>query len=164
MGLLLAASHQPWVNLYIFLYRLCQSPEWQDILRDEIRTTQTTTQPLDYQHLDQLPLLDSFMRETARLVSLDKLNIRRKALQDYTFADGSLHVPAGATVCVSSYNASHNAAIYPDPETFDGRRFVDGNHNDSTHRYYDVSENYLPWGYGSLAWYIPSFFYYGLLF
>ncbi|PWY93005.1 putative cytochrome P450 [Aspergillus sclerotioniger CBS 115572] len=150
MGLLLAASHQPWVNLYIFLYRLCENPEWQDILREEIRAAKTT-QPLDYHRLDQLPLLDSFMRETARLVSLDKLNIRRKALQDYTFSDRSPHVPAGATVCVSSYDASHNAATYPDPEAFDGRRFVDGNHNDSTHQYSDVSEHYLIWGYGSLA-------------
>ncbi|PWY82042.1 putative cytochrome P450 [Aspergillus heteromorphus CBS 117.55] len=147
MGLLLAASHQPWVNLYIFIYRLCASPEWQDILREEI----AAAQPLDYDRLDHLPLLDSFMRETARLVSLDKLNIRRKALQDYTFAGGSPHVPIGATVCVSSYNVSHNASTYPDPETFDGRRFVDGNHQDSTHRYSDISEQYLIWGYGSLA-------------
>ncbi|PYI08311.1 putative cytochrome P450 [Aspergillus sclerotiicarbonarius CBS 121057] len=150
MGLLLAASHQPWVNLHIFLYRLCANPEWQDILREEIREAQTN-QPFDYHRLSQLPLLDSFMRETARLVSLDKLNIRRKALKDYTFADGTPHVPAGATVCVSSYDASHNPATYPDPENFDGRRFVDGNHKDSTHRYSDVSEHYLIWGYGSLA-------------
>ncbi|RAK98108.1 cytochrome P450 [Aspergillus ibericus CBS 121593] len=133
MGLLLAASHQPW-----------------EILHEEIRTAQET-QPLDYQRLTQLPLLDSFMRETARLVLLDKWNIRRKALKDYTFTDGTPHVPVGATICVSSYNVSHDPATYPDPETFDGRRFVDGNHKDSTHRYADVSEHYLIWGYGSLA-------------
>lgn len=82
-----------------------------------------------------------------------KVNVRRKAMKDYTFSDGNLHIPAGETVCVSSYNASHNPDTYPDPETFDGRRFVDGNHKDTTKKYSDVSEQYLIWGYGSLAWY-----------
>lgn len=71
LGLLLGASHQPWVNLHVFLYRLCQSLEWQDILREEIFAAQETG-PLDYEKLSQLPLLDSFMRETARIVSLDR--------------------------------------------------------------------------------------------
>lgn len=71
LGLLLAASHQPWVNLHVFLYRLCTSVEWQDTLREEIYAAQATG-PLDYDKLTQLSLLDSFMRETARLISLDK--------------------------------------------------------------------------------------------
>lgn len=148
LGVWFAASHQPWTNLDVMLLRLCESPEWQAILRQELIENKGLQ---DYETLDKLPLLDSFMRETARWTSIDKLAIRRKALVDYTFSSGSPVIPAGSTVCVSSYEASHNPKTYPNPDRFDGRRFVDGQSTDYTKRYADVSENYLIWGYGSLA-------------
>jgi cytochrome P450 len=80
--------------------------------------------------------------------------IRRKAVADYTFSTASptLTVHAGATLCVSSYALTRDASIYPDPETFDGARFINGRSNDPNARYADVSEYNLNWGYGSLAW------------
>jgi cytochrome P450 len=170
MGIWFAASHQPWVNLHVMLLSLCAYPEWQSILRDELAEKQGLQ---NYHQLEQLPLLDSFMRETARLKSLDTgqtspvpagrsqddmltpfslVAIRRKALVDYIFSVDSQFIPAGSTVCVSSYEASHDPVTFPDPERFNGRRFVDGLSKDHTSRYSDVSENYLIWGYGSLAW------------
>ncbi|KAH8700861.1 putative cytochrome P450 [Talaromyces proteolyticus] len=148
LGLWLAASHQPWVNLYHIMYELCIRPEWQSILRDEVMQNGA----LDgFTKLNQLPLLDGFMRETARLNSLDKIAIRRKALEDYTFSDGYAQIPAGATICADSYAASHNPQVYPAPETFDARRFTNGQCHDRANRFTDVSENYLIWGLGSLA-------------
>ncbi|EED20038.1 cytochrome P450, putative [Talaromyces stipitatus ATCC 10500] len=148
LGLWLAASHQPWVNLYHILYELCIRPEWQQIIREEVMQHGALN---DFTKLNQLSLLDGFMRETARLNSLDKIAIRRKALEDYTFSDGYTKVPAGAVVCVDSYAASHNPRIYPRPETFDAGRFTNGQSHDQTNRFTDVSENYLIWGFGSLA-------------
>ncbi|KAJ5929280.1 cytochrome P450 [Penicillium verhagenii] len=148
MGLWLAASHQPWVNLYIFIYQLCAQPEWQDIVRDEFRANGSG---LDFDSLENLPLLDSFMRESSRFHCLDKLNIRRKAMRDYTFSDGSTFAPKGSTVCVSNYEVSHDPGNYPNPDIFDGFRFVRGRSNDRTTGYADVSEKNLMWGYGSLA-------------
>ncbi|KAJ6021161.1 cytochrome P450 [Penicillium herquei] len=139
MGLWFAASHQPWVNLYMFIYQLCVCPEWQGILREEI---QSNGNRLDIDSIDDLPLLDSFMREFA---------IRRKAMENYTFAYGGTTAPAGATICVSNWDASRDSDIYPNPDSFDGARFVNGNSNDRTTRFGDVSERHLIWGYGSLA-------------
>ncbi|XRM44127.1 hypothetical protein ABZX51_007273 [Aspergillus tubingensis] len=147
LGLWLAASHQPWVNLHAILVELCLRPEWQDALRDEALQSQDDLAS----KINELPLLDSFMRETARVNSLDKIAIRRKALTDYSFSSAPLSVPAGSILCVSSYDATRNEHIYPDPEEFDGKRFLNGRCKDTSHKFADVSENHLIWGYGSLA-------------
>lgn len=68
LGLWLAASHQPWVNLHAILVELCLRPEWQDLLRDEALQNQRNLA----RNMNELPLLDSFMRETARVNSLDR--------------------------------------------------------------------------------------------
>lgn len=68
LGLWLAASHQPWVNLHAILVELSLRPEWQDALRDEAMQSQDDLAS----KINELPLLDSFMRETARVNSLDK--------------------------------------------------------------------------------------------
>ncbi|KAL2793385.1 cytochrome P450 [Aspergillus keveii] len=178
LGLWFAASFQPWVTLHTVILELCLRPEWQRLLREEIESScQAGCYTPGYSELEQLPLLDSFMREVSRLRCLDKYAIRRKALKDYTFVQdiesdsdtGSsrpISIPAGSTVCVSSYNILHNPSIYPDPESFDGRRFIQPEHEqkhlqdrgpDSSsggcnrNRYTEVSEENLLWGYGSLA-------------
>ncbi|KAL4976056.1 cytochrome P450 [Aspergillus desertorum] len=147
LGLWLAASHQPWVNLHAILLELCVRPEWQDALCKEAHEHQGDLAS----RIDQLPLLDSFMRETVRFNSLDKAAVRRKALTDYTFSSGSPAVRAGSILCVSSYDQTRNGNIYPDPEQFDGMRFLNGRCKDKSFRFADVSENHLIWGYGSLA-------------
>jgi cytochrome P450 len=46
------------------LYNLCKHPEYQDILREEI----ALTGGVEFNHQNnELPLLDSFLKETARL-------------------------------------------------------------------------------------------------
>ncbi|GLA93291.1 hypothetical protein AtubIFM61612_010485 [Aspergillus tubingensis] len=147
LGLWLAASHQPWVNLHAILVELCLRPEWQDALRNEALQSQDDLAS----KINELPLLDSFMRETARVNSLDKIAIRRKALTDYSFSSAPLSIPAGSILCVSSYDATRNEHIYPDPEEFDGKRFLNGRCKDTSYKFVDVSENHLIWGYGSLA-------------
>ncbi|SPB45944.1 unnamed protein product [Aspergillus niger] len=147
LGLWLAASHQPWVNLHAILVELCLRPEWQDLLRDEALQNQRNLA----RNMNELPLLDSFMRETARVNSLDRVAIRRKALKDYSFSSAPLSIAAGSILCVSSYDVARNEHIYPDPEQFDGGRFLTGRCKDTSRKFTDVSENHLIWGYGSLA-------------
>ncbi|RDH30319.1 cytochrome P450 [Aspergillus welwitschiae] len=147
LGLWLAASHQPWVNLHAILVELCLRPEWQDLLRDEALQNQNNLAS----NMNELPLLDSFMRETARVNSLDRVAIRRKALTDYSFSSAPLSIAAGSILCVSSYDVARNEHIYPDPEQFDGGRFLTGRCKDSSRKFADISENHLIWGYGSLA-------------
>lgn len=67
LGIWFAASHQPWMNLDFMLLELCARPEWQSILRNEIGDYGAQS----YESLEQLPLLDSFMKETIRMNPLD---------------------------------------------------------------------------------------------
>jgi cytochrome P450 len=163
LGIWFAASHQPWMNLDFVLPELCVRPEWQSLLREEIGDYAT----VDYARLEKLPLLDSFIKETVRLNPLDTskrsyptyfygfslkiyvVAIRRKALSDYTFSAGAPFIPAGSTVCVSSYDVLHDQRTYPRPNEFDGRRFAVSRESS---RFTDVSERFPIWGFGSLAW------------
>lgn len=56
------------MNLHFILLELCSRPEWQRSLRYELQENQ----PLDYKRLEELPILDAFMKETMRLNPLDK--------------------------------------------------------------------------------------------
>ncbi|KAI0853766.1 cytochrome P450 [Daldinia vernicosa] len=147
LGIWFAASHQPWMNLHFVILELCARKEWQSKLRQEIEQHV----PLDYKDLEQLPLLDGFIKETVRCNPLDTLAIRRKALEPYTFSDGSLSVPSGATVCVSSYDLMHNPQTYPDPNAFNPSRYLPKEPNSQQLKFTEVSEAYPIWGYGSLA-------------
>ncbi|KAK2615929.1 hypothetical protein N8I77_002650 [Diaporthe amygdali] len=147
LGIWFAASHQPWMNLHFIILELCARKEWQVSLRQELEQHL----PLDYETLEQLPLLDSFIKETVRLNPLDTLAIRRKALEPYTFSNGTLSVPKGATVCVSAYNLMHNPETYPGPDSFEPARFLPDNPKDQQRKFTEISETFPVWGYGSLA-------------
>ncbi|KAH9988480.1 cytochrome P450 [Xylariaceae sp. FL0662B] len=147
LGIWFAASHQPWMNLHFVILELCVRQEWQTRLRQEL----IQHSPLNYDILEQLPLLDSFIKETVRLNPLDTLAIRRKALEPYTFSDGSVSVPAGATVCVSAHDLMHDPQIYVEPDAFEPSRFLSHNLQNLQRRFTEVSETFPTWGYGSLA-------------
>lgn len=67
LGIWFAAAHQPWMNLHFTLLELCARAESQLALLQELEQHA----PLDYQRLEQLPFLDSFIKETVRLNPLD---------------------------------------------------------------------------------------------
>lgn len=67
LGIWFAASHQPWMNLHFIILELCARKEGQISLRQELKQHL----PLNYETLEQLPLLDSFIKETVRLNPLD---------------------------------------------------------------------------------------------
>ncbi|KAI1471052.1 cytochrome P450 [Daldinia caldariorum] len=147
LGIWFAASHQPWMNLHFVLLELCTRKEWQNALRQEIEQYG----PLDYKGLEQLPLLDGFIKETVRCNPLDTLAIRRKALEPYTFSDGSVSVPSGATVCVSAHDLMHNPQTYAEPDAFNPNRYLPQEPNAQQRKFTEVSETYPIWGFGSLA-------------
>ena len=68
LGVWFAASHQPWMNLHFMLIEICIRKEWQIQLRQELQDYEDT---LDYDRLQNLPLLDSFLKETWRMNPLD---------------------------------------------------------------------------------------------
>jgi cytochrome P450 len=155
------------MNLDFITLQLCVQPDMQEALREEIGNLED----MDYHRLQNLPLLDSFIKETVRLHPLDTstpplhktryssssgllllVAVRRKALEDYTFTGGAPFCPSGSTVCVSSYDLVHNEKDYPEPNKFLPRRFIDVDSPVRGTKFTNVSEKFPVWGYGSLAW------------
>ncbi|KAL9007301.1 MAG: hypothetical protein Q9180_009708, partial [Flavoplaca navasiana] len=108
-------------NLDFAFLELCQRPEYADLIRQEISSKTT----LDAKTIsNDMPILDSFLKESMRLNPMDDLAIRRKSLSPYTFRSGTPHIPTGTITSVSSYNRMHDAHFYPDPNRFDGLRYT----------------------------------------
>ncbi|PIG83981.1 hypothetical protein AARAC_008631 [Aspergillus arachidicola] len=118
-GILFASAHQMSMALVYAMFDLCLHPEYIQPLREEIEHVRHTTSFAG--HFDHLPLLDSFLRESARLNALDALTIQRMALSPYTFADGT-RVPAGNLVAVPQAAVMQDPRHYPDPTEFDPYR------------------------------------------
>jgi len=156
LGMWFAAAHQPWMNLDFVVLELCRHPEYIQLLRDEIGDYSK----LDYERLESLPILDSFIKETIRFEPFDTRAIRRKALKPFSFTDGP-YVPAGSMACVSSYDLMHDEKNYPNPYEFDGLRFVSRASGMKGTKFTDISERFPVWGYGSLA--CPGRFYASLV-
>ncbi|GLA89733.1 hypothetical protein AtubIFM56815_004221 [Aspergillus tubingensis] len=142
-----STSQDPSPALVYAMYDLCLHPEFIEPLREEIEHARSVTSYED--HFDRLPLMDSFLRESARLSPLDALSIQRVALSPYTFADGT-HVPTGNLVAVPQEAIMQDPEHYPDPKKFDPYRFLAVDEADGSVRafpkYTDVHWNYPFWG------------------
>jgi len=82
------------------------------------------------------------------------VGIRRKAVTPYTFSGGT-HVPAGDWVCVPLQSIQRDPDYYPDPEIFDGFRFVSSRSTageSSKGMYTDTKFSFPFWGMGKRAW------------
>ena len=56
-------------NLHFIFLELCARPEYIELIRSEIEGMKD---PLDHEEMCQLPILDSFVKESVRLNPLDK--------------------------------------------------------------------------------------------
>ena len=83
-------------------------------------------------------------------------------MQPYTFSNGGPHASIGDIVCVPSWDILHNGSKYPNPESFDGLRFVKDNHSETSPvgdgvmrgtTFTDASKDFPIWGLGSKVWY-----------
>ncbi|KAI1126713.1 cytochrome P450 [Nemania abortiva] len=71
-----------------------------------------------------LPLLDSFLKESARQHPVESMSTRRHAVKPFTFSDGT-RLDVGDWACTPVHAINHNPSYYPDPMKFDGFRFAD---------------------------------------
>ncbi|KAB8302139.1 hypothetical protein EYC80_005587 [Monilinia laxa] len=117
----LGSRHQVPMVLSYVLYNLCLHPEYVQPLRDEI--IQVGEKGFESAQNNEMPYLDSFLKEVARTNPLTDVAIPRKVMSPFTFDDGT-HVPIGNYFCVPHAPIMNNPAFYPDPETSDGFRFV----------------------------------------
>ena len=139
-----------------------------------------SVESLDYESINRLPILDSFIKEAVRVNPLDKgeyipreshsardllitqtVSIRRKALKPFTFSNGGPHIPVGEIACVPAWDIMHDKSIYSNADVFDGLRFVKTTHNSASGppdnllrgtTYTDASKDFPIWGLGSKVW------------
>jgi cytochrome P450 len=155
LGLWFASVHQLAISLVYALEDLCRHSEYIGLLREELETHRTQTGGID---LENLPLLDSFLKESARLHPSDSISIRRKALLPYTFSDGT-HIAAGDVACVPLRAIMRDPCNFPDSTTFDGFRFVAEDRKSSISKYTDGDATFLLWGLGRRAWSVFALFF-----
>ncbi|RAL04538.1 cytochrome P450 [Aspergillus ibericus CBS 121593] len=158
-GILFASAHQMSMALVYAIFDLCLHPEYIESLRKEIEYGRSITDSEDY--LDHLPLLDGFLRESARLNALDALTVQRMTLTPYTFSDGT-YVPAGNLVAIPQAAVMQDSRYYADPTEFNPYRFMAVDERDGSMRafpkYTDIRWNFPYWGSAKRAcpgrWYV----------
>ena len=148
LGIWFAALHQPALSLTYALDDLCNYPQYIELLRDELKTCNVTEEKLE-----SLPLLDSFLKESARLHPSDSISVRRKVLQPFTFSDGTT-LSVGDVACVPLQAIMRDPSNYPDSLRFDGFRFLDKHQIGNINRFTDTSPTYPLWGLGKRGWYV----------
>ncbi|RYC65201.1 hypothetical protein CHU98_g963 [Xylaria longipes] len=139
---------------------LCLHPEYAKPLRDEAERMYA-----EFEKTAQgLPLLDSFMKESARLTPVESMSMRRAATQPFTFADGT-KLAVGDWACTPVRAIMQSAEYYPNPLGFNGFRFARPDDLTSTlepgtkfdfiqpepSKLVDVSQAWHVWGMGRMA-------------
>ena len=146
LGMWFAALHQPALLLTYALEDLCDHPQYIEPLRKELRMCD-----INEEALDRLPLLDSFLKESARLHPSDSIALRRKVLQTFHFSDGTTLFP-GDVACVPLQAIMQDPSNYVNGTQFDGKRFLHVENNGKTASFTDPSPKYPLWGLGKHGW------------
>ncbi|RYP79128.1 hypothetical protein DL771_000106 [Monosporascus sp. 5C6A] len=103
------------------VFDLCDRSEYVDILRQEIE--QTGWEAFDKSGGQIFPLMDSFMKESARLNPIESVSTRRKVLKPFRFSDGTTVQP-GQWVCSAPKGMNRIPATWAEADKFYGFRFV----------------------------------------
>lgn len=140
VSLSLAAIHTTSNLLTNIMYDLAAYPQYFQPLRDEIAAVIAEDGELKKTSLLKMKLMDSVMKESQRThpISMSKsyilqslviqltyhltASLNRLALKAIPLSDGTV-IPKGAMVAVSAH-INQDETIYPNPEQFDGYRFL----------------------------------------
>ncbi|KAF5382324.1 hypothetical protein D9757_008449 [Collybiopsis confluens] len=103
------------------LFQLAANPDIAQPLREEFQAC-VNEQGWTKAAMGQMRKLDSFIKETQRLVGFEGLSSNRMVMRDFTFSNGT-EVPAGTLVGVAAYALHHDADLYEKPDILDPFRF-----------------------------------------
>ncbi|GAB1318482.1 Cytochrome P450 monooxygenase AtmP [Madurella fahalii] len=121
MALWFGSVHITSTTTCFAIHDLCLRPEYIEPLRKEIEST--GWEAFEKSGGKCFPLLDSFMKESARVTPVESVSTRRKALQPFQLSDGS-KIDVGQWVCTAPRGMSLDATYYTNPGEFHGFRFV----------------------------------------
>ncbi|KAL4923644.1 cytochrome P450 [Aspergillus undulatus] len=161
LGIWFASVHQPAMCLFYALDDLCLHPQYIQALRDEVSVSQTMTMANNEPGIDinTCPLLDAFLKESARLNPTDSISVRRKVLQPYTLSDGT-RLAKDDVACISLQPILQSPENYTDPLTFNPYRFMKSTSTksasstsitSSSSKFTDADVTFPIWGLGKHA-------------
>lgn len=157
IGTWFAAVHQPALSLFYTLHDLCDHPEYISRLREEIGAARISAGRNESERtLEDLPLLDAFIKESCRLNPSDSISVRRKVLEPFTFSDGT-HILPGDVACVPLQAIMRDESLYPESTLFAPSRFMardghEGSPETQGDRFTNTSSAYPLWGLGKHSW------------
>ncbi|KAI0179442.1 putative cytochrome P450 [Hypoxylon sp. FL1284] len=146
-----AAIHTSAAAPVQLLYDLCVMPEYVDILRAELDQVLQEYGELNKQALAKLEKMDSIMKESQRFNPLLLITFERIITKKTILSDG-FTIPKGTTIGVPAQALSMDPDLYPDPEKFDGLRFVKAAEKGVSRDQYAASNHRsMAFGYGRHA-------------
>lgn len=120
MGIWFGSVHILSTTIVYVIHDLRLHPEYMEPIRKELETS--------YQGFERtgqgLPLLDNFIKESARLTPVESMSVHRWALHPFSLSDGT-KPKVGVWACAPSTVINTSAEYYPSPSEFSGFRFVD---------------------------------------
>ena len=102
------------------LYLLALLPEWQEAVRQEVRSV-TGGRPIGREEIGKLQTLDAVFQEAMRLYPPAPVLMRR-TIRPLTL--GGIALGAGATITIPVYVVHRHRSLWPDPLKFDPSRFT----------------------------------------
>ncbi|KAI0809677.1 cytochrome P450 [Xylaria sp. FL0064] len=163
MAIWFGSVHALSTTITFAIHDLCLHPEYVEPLRAELLHGYD-----DFERTGLgLPLLDSFLKESARLTPVESMSTRRSALKPFILSDGT-RVNVGDWACTPVRAIMQNAEFYPEALAFNGFRFVDQSRVDIASSSFkvlqpkpskltDVDSTWHVWGTGRMA--CPGRFY-----
>ncbi|KAF3015943.1 hypothetical protein E8E14_012049 [Neopestalotiopsis sp. 37M] len=154
VGIITGALNTSTFALTQAVYDLCMHPEYMADIRAETRAALASeNMQWTLETVKKLHLLDSFLKESLRLFAPEGLAITRKAMSSFGLSDGTW-IPKGTYIAVAGEGMALDPEFYPDPEKFDGRRFLDkttGLPLSPEREFHGIEQGNGMWGNGRLT-------------
>ncbi|KAI1300129.1 Thromboxane-A synthase [Halotydeus destructor] len=119
---LLAGYETTASTLSYMTHCLTNNPELQEKIRLEVKQLLAQDGVLDYNTVNELPLLAAFMKESLRMFPPLAPFVSRTAAANYEY--NGMTIPAGAGIYVGVNQLHYDKRYWPDPMTFDPERFT----------------------------------------
>ncbi|KEY71951.1 hypothetical protein S7711_07100 [Stachybotrys chartarum IBT 7711] len=147
-----ASIHSTAATAVSILYDLLDHPDSLAEIQDEIRQVSGQYGEWTRKSLGQLRILDSFMKESQRMHTLQQVTMQRLAVTPYTFKDG-LHIPSGTQVSIPNELLGLDPELHENADIFDAKRFLRVTQEGEINRFQfgAVCDNLLSWGSGHHA-------------
>jgi len=151
----LASVHTVSVSFLHTFHYLAAYSSYQEPLRQEIQTALKTHKGWTKAALQDMRLLDSFIKESLRLKSSGLVNMSRTVMKPWTLSNG-VTLPKGIDIYV--VGLVNRGPIYENPEVFDGYRFYNMRESEKNnsgrgvqHQMVATNKNFISFGHGISA-------------